>query len=214
MMGFGAVVPDADEPLFHAEWERRAFGLTMAMLVTGAFSLDAARHARESLHPAAYLGSRYYEIWARALENLAVELGLATHEELCTGAVLSPAAALPRTGGREQALALIERGAPYDRPARTPARFAPGERVLTRNMHPRGHTRLPGYARARRGVVERVRGVFVLPDTNAHGRGEDPEGLTVCFSGRELWGDDADPTLTVSIAAWERYLQPDPTPPP
>ena len=50
---------------------------------------------------------------------------------------------------------------------------------------------------------------FVFPDSNAHGQGENPQWVyTVVFDGREIWGDDADPTLTVSIDAWESYLEP------
>ncbi|MGE5669730.1 MAG: SH3-like domain-containing protein, partial [Betaproteobacteria bacterium] len=40
------------------------------------------------------------------------------------------------------------------------------------------------------------------------GRGEDPQWLyTVVFTGRELWGEQADPSLSVSIEAFEPYLQ-------
>ena len=35
MHGFGPVEPEPDEPVFHAEWERRAFALTLAMGATG-----------------------------------------------------------------------------------------------------------------------------------------------------------------------------------
>ena len=87
--------------------------------------------------------------------------------------------------------------------------FRAGDRVRTRNMHPQHHTRLPRYARGKTGVIEAVRDGFVLPDTNAHGQGENPEWVyTVAFDGRELWGDGADPALTVSIDAWESYLEP------
>jgi nitrile hydratase len=76
-------------------------------------------------------------------------------------------------------------------------------------MHPRGHTRLPRYARDREGVIEIVHGTHVFPDTNAHGEGENPQWLyTVRFSGAELWGEEADPTLVVSVDAWESYLEP------
>jgi len=104
---------------------------------------------------------------------------------------------------------VLTRGGPTDRPVTQPARFTVGDRVLTRNLHPRGHTRLPRYARSKTGVVELVHGAHVLPDANAHGQGERPEWLyTVCFSGRELWGEQADPTVSVSIDAWESYLEP------
>jgi nitrile hydratase len=89
-----------------------------------------------------------------------------------------------------------------------PARFKPGDRVRTRNFHPCGHTRLPRYARGKSGVVEAIRGGFVFPDTNAHGKGENPQWVyTVVFDGREIWGEGSDPSLTVSIDAWESYLE-------
>jgi hypothetical protein len=106
-------------------------------------------------------------------------------------------------------LPAVRAGGPSERPAETPARFAVGDRIVTRNMHPSGHTRLPRYARAKRGVVERIHGVHVFPDANASGRGEAPHWLyTVRFTGVELWGEDADPTLATSIDAWESYLEP------
>ena len=80
--------------------------------------------------------------------------------------------------------------------------------MRTRNIHPPTHTRLPRYARGRRGTIEYVRGCHVFPDTVAIGKGENPQWLyTVRFAGRELWGEGADPTLTVSIEAWEPYLE-------
>ena len=57
-------------------------------------------------------------------------------------------------------------------------------------------------------MIETVQGSFVFPDTNAHGGGENPEWVyTVVFDGAEIWGEDAAPGLTVSIDAWESYLE-------
>jgi nitrile hydratase len=209
LMGFGPVAPEPDEPLFHALWERRAFGLTLAMGATGAWNLDTSRHARESLSPVEYLSSSYYEIWTKGVERLVVQAGLVSGEELRAGAALAPAAPVERVLAAADVPAALARGGPTDRPAEAPARFAVGDAVTTRNLHPRGHTRLPRYARAKRGVVERVHGVFVFPDVNAHGAGEAPQWLyTVRFAGRELWGDEADAGLVVSVDAWESYLEP------
>jgi nitrile hydratase len=208
MMGFGPVAAERDEPWFHAAWERRAFAVTLAAGATGAWNLDMSRHARESLPPAEYLAATYYEIWTKGVEKLVVQRGLVTPEELKAGRPLTPPAPVQRVLKAEDIPATLGRGPPTDRPAEHPARFAEGDRVATRNMHPSGHTRLPRYARGKRGVVERVNGVFVFPDANAHGHGERPQWLyTVRFSGTELWGDDADPALTVSIDAWESYLE-------
>jgi nitrile hydratase len=111
----------------------------------------------------------------------------------------------------ELTLEIVEKGLTrgfFERPARAPRRFGPGDRVRTRNIHPKTHTRLPRYARGHLGVIERVQGCHVFPDSVAIGRGEDPQWLyTVVFDGCELWGDDADPTLKVSIEAFEPYLE-------
>jgi nitrile hydratase subunit beta len=75
-------------------------------------------------------------------------------------------------------------------------------------MHPTGHTRLPSYARGHIGSIERINGYMVFPDSNAHGRGEDPHRCySVGFSGSELWGDRADTKLSVSLDFWLPYLE-------
>jgi nitrile hydratase len=208
MMGFGPVAAESDEPWFHASWERRAFALTLAAGATGPWNLDMSRYARESLHPADYLASSYYEIWTKGLEKLLVEQGLVTPEELQAGRALTPSAPVQRVLRAEDVPGVLARGGPAERLTEQPARFAIGDHVVTRNMHPRGHTRLPRYARGKSGVIERINGVFVFPDANAHGRGESPQWLyTVRFAGTELWGEDADPALAVSVDAWESYLE-------
>lgn len=206
--GFGPVTPEPDEPIFHAPWERRAFALTIAMGATGAWPLDAARHARESIPPARYLASSYYEIWLQGLETLLVERGLVTAEELERGAALEPPAALPRTLRADAVAATLARGSPTARPAATAARFAPGDTVRTLNRHPARHTRLPRYARGRLGTIASVHGAHVFPDTVAHGLGEQPQWLyTVRFDARELWGPDTT-AGSVCVDCWEPYLEP------
>jgi nitrile hydratase subunit beta len=209
MMGFGPVIPEPEAEYFHAGWERRALALTLAAGATGRWSIDASRHARESLPPAQYLTSSYYAIWIAALERLLVAAGLVDADELAARRSLRPGVPVPRVLAAADVPAVLAAGSPSDRPVDAPARFAVGDRVRTRTMHPRGHTRLPRYARGKIGIVTRVHGVHVLPDTNAHGAGEHPQWLySVRFAARELWGGDAEPDLTVSIDAWEGYLDP------
>ncbi len=208
MMGFGPVKPEPEGEPFHAEWERRTLALTLAIGAAGRWSIDASRYARESLPPPEYLTSSYYAIWIKALERLLVTSGLVASEELDRGVALRPGGPV-RVLRADEVPAVLAAGSPYERPVDTPPRFAVGERVRTRNMHPSGHTRLPHYARAKLGIVERVQGAHVLPDTNAHGAGEHPQWLySVRFTGQELWGDDADPGHSVLIDAWECYLEP------
>jgi nitrile hydratase beta subunit len=206
-MGFGPVEHEAREPVFHAPWEERALALTLAAGALGEWSIDEGRHARESLHPALYLNASYYEIWLRALERLLREKALLDAAELDSGRVAGPPAKTRRPKlSAAEARRLM--GTPYERAPPAPARFAVGERVRTKVMHPGGHTRLPRYARGKEGVVERVHGAHVFPDASAIGKSEPVWLYTVAFPSRELWGEAADPTLTVSVEAFEPYLEP------
>lgn len=209
MMGFGPVEREPDEPLFHALWERKALALTIAAGATGAWSLDAMRHSRESLPPAEYLTSTYYEIWLKALGERLVADGLATAAELEVGAAAGPGRPVTRVLRAADVEATLARGFPYDRSSSRPSPYAIGDRVRTKVINPDGHTRLPRYARGKTGVIEKVHGVHVFPDANAHGLGEDPQWLfSVAFDGAELWGPDAEPGVVVSVEAWEAYLEP------
>jgi len=208
-MGFGPVAPERNEPVFHAEWERRALGISLCAGAMGHWSIDESRHTREGAHPVVYLSASYYEGWHRALEKLLVRHGFATAGELSAGRKLSDGAQPKRVLAANAVAATLAKGSPFDRPIDTPARFAAGQPVRTINAHPAGHTRLPRYARGRLGRIETVHGGFVFPDTNAQGLGEQPQRLyTVAFAGAELWGRGSDPSLEVSIDAWESYLEP------
>ena len=208
-MGFGPVAPEKDEPIFHAEWEKRALGVTLATGAFGAWNIDESRHARETLPPAEYYSSSYYQIWIKGLEKLLQRHGFVSAADLAAGKAVDGTAPPKRVLKAADVAATLAKGGPCDRPVETPARFKAGDKVRTKNFNPTGHTRLPRYARAKSGVVEAVREGYVFPDSNAHHKGENPQWLyTVVFDGPEIWGEGADPTLTVSIDAWESYLEP------
>ena len=209
MHGLGAVDPSADEPLFHAPWEARVLAMTLAVGAWGRWNIDASRHSRESIPGPAYLAMSYYEKWLTALIDLTVAGGLVTADEMASGraAPSAPKAAPPLTA--EQVPAALARGGPTTRDVAALQRFKIGDTVRTRNLNPTGHTRLPRYARSRVGVVERDHGAHVLPDTNAHYRGECPERLYgIRFTAQELWGDAARADDTLHLDLWDRYLEP------
>ena len=209
MHGFGPVQIEAGEIPFHHDWERRAFGITIAMGASGAWNLDMSRHARETLPPPDYLASSYFEIWTKGVERLVTRLRLVSEAELAAGAALEAPVPVRRVLRGGDVEAAMKRGGPTEREPAHPARFKQGDSVVTRVMNPAGHTRLPRYARGKRGVIAMVHGVHVFPDTHAHGQGEEPQWLyNVRFTGRELWGEEADATLIVGIDAWESYLEP------
>jgi len=208
MHGFGKVEPEQNEPVFHQDWEARIQALYRAMSYTGVWVIDQARFTREQLPPAVYLASSYYKKWELGMERQLAELDLAGSDELAAGHALRPGKPLKRKLSAAEVPKIMKRGS-FTRPAQQPARFKPGDRVRTKNIHPKTHTRLPRYARDRVGVVEALRGCHVFPDTVAIGKGEDPQWLyTVVFDGRELWGESAEPSLKVSIEAFEPYLEP------
>ena len=212
MHGFGPVVAEPDEPVFHAEWERRAFALTLAMGAWRRWNLDMSRSAREQMPPAEYLATSYYEHWLFGLERLLGETGLLTAEELARvarGEVAAGGGAVRegalRPDGVERMLR-NRRAARLDEPVEP--RFRVGQAVLARNVHPRGHTRIPRYVRGRRGVIDRDHGVFIFPDTHAAGAGTRAQHVySVRFAARELWGPDARAADSVYVDLWDDYLE-------
>lgn len=207
MQGFGPVRPDPDPHPFHADWERRMLAITVAMGACGKWNLDASRAARESLPPAQYLSSSYYEIWFEGLKRLLLANGMATPAEIESGRRQVEPVPVARVLAADQVSAAMLRGGPSERPAPGPARFAVGDAVRTRQLHPATHTRLPRYCRGRRGHIVSVHGAHVFPDTNAIGQGEQPQWLyTVRFEAAELWGTDTTASC-VHVDCWEPYLK-------
>ena len=167
-----------------------------------------SRFAQERLPPPAYLTASYYQRWALATEKNVVERGFAGADELQAGHALRAGKGLKRKLTADVVKQGMTRGS-FFRQSQAPARFKLGDQVRTKNIHPLTHTRLPRYARGRFGVVELVHGCHAFPDAVAIDKGDDPQWLyTVVFDGRELWGADADPTVKVSIDAFEPYLDP------
>ena len=207
MDGFGAVVPEQNEPVFHADWERRMYALVGVVTGAAQANIDEFRHAIERIPPARYLASSYYERWLAAAETLLVEHGVVTREELLAkqDGSIDPAWIANAVTNRGPAPIKEKSGSKSAR-----ARFSKGDRVRARNLNPAGHTRLPRYVRGKSGVVARDWGVFVFPDTNAHHAGTKPQHCySVSFPAHELWGKSAKANSRdrVMIDLWEDYLE-------
>jgi nitrile hydratase beta subunit len=213
MHGFGPVEREAHEPVFHHPWEAAVYAINRAMGQAGIRNIDESRYAIERMDPAEYLVSSYYERWLDSEIRSLLEKGVISAEELeqreaffaeRPDAPATAALSAPIPPPREP---FTVRLPGYEREPAVPPRFAPGDRVLTRNTQPKGHTRLPRYARSKRGVIEFVHGTYVFPDSNALGLGEQPQPLySVRFEASELWGDSAEPHQTVNLDLWESYL--------
>jgi nitrile hydratase len=211
MQSFGPINPEPEneEPVFHAEWERRIFALTLAAGALGQWNIDKSRYARESQAPAQYLRNSYYETWLAGLETLLVENGLVSADELASGRPGRPAAPqlMDRMLKPDAVAAALARGDAFRMDDELPARFMVGEQVRVRNEHPLGHTRAPRYARGREGVVDRDHGVFVFADESAAGNKVGQHCYSVRFSAQELWGEDASPQDCVFIDLWDDHLE-------
>lgn len=205
IQGFGPVVAEANEPAFHAAWEKRAFGITLALGMLGRWNIDMSRHYRENRSPAEYLTSSYYELWFNAVERLAVDRGLISEDELRQGRPLAPRDPALRVPDAPTARRLLAdmKGARLE--AKVAPRFAPGARVRVANLHPPTHTRMPRYCRGKVGVIVSDHGVYVFPDTHAHDLGQKPQHLySVRFSALELWGEARNDSVHIDL--WDDYL--------
>jgi nitrile hydratase subunit beta len=209
MHGFGPIVREENEPLFHAPWEAHVRALESLAVGRDYLNIDAFRHGIERMQPAHYLRAPYYERWLASIELNLIEGGFLTREELDSRTQLlreDPEVTVPDhvaiAGVPETQEQISDSPLPV-------SRYAVGDAVVTRNVHPSGHTRLPRYARGMRGVIQRLHGAQIFPDTNAHGLGQNPQPLyAVRFEAQELWGEAAESSQTVSLDLWESYLEP------
>jgi nitrile hydratase beta subunit len=209
MHGMGAIRVEHNEPVFHTTWEARAYGLTRAMGGSRLWNLDATRFQRELIAPADYFRLSYYERWITGLVELMIKNNLVTRAEVNSGRPDPGATVRTPVFTADKVPALISKGMPARRDVQVAASFRVGQRVRSRNINPVGHTRLPRYARAKIGTVDRDHGVFVFPDSNALFQGEKPQHVySVRFDARELWGEQANRRDCVYVDLWDDYLEP------
>ena len=211
MEGFGPVrpEPESQEPVFHAEWEGRVYGMNRAVGFHRMWNIDMGRHARERQNPADYLKHSYYENWMAGIETLLLEAGLVTEEELRTGKSAGPASeeTRARTLKPEQVGTTPLRVTNYRREVDAPPRFREGDSVRAINRHPAGHTREPRYIRGHVGAIHEHYGAQVFPDLSARGIDEGRHLYSVRFEAQELWGESANVRSAVYVDMFEDYLE-------
>jgi len=203
MHGFGRVEVEPGEPVFHDRWEGRVLGMVYQVVGYGWANIDAFRHGIERTDPVDYLTLGYYGRWRASLERILVERRVLAAGDVDARVAGKAAATLPPPTPPGE----TEYG--FERRTDALPRFRVGDAVRARVASPCGHTRLPRYVAGRRGLVDAVRAPYVFPDTNAHGGGEEPQHLySVRFAGTELWGDAAEPGMSLRIDLFEPYLEP------
>ena len=207
MHGFGPVVAETGDHVFHEPWHGRVFAMRMACAFHRRWNADMGRYARERMPPARFLAASYYERGLYALEVLLVENGLLSAEELTTGSATTKAD-VPTVLERNAIAGIVRTRRKARVDVEVSPRFKVGDRVVSSNAQPLGHTRLPRYARGREGVINRDHGVFTFADTNAMTRDRKPQHLySVRFAAAELWGSEASPKDSIYLDLWDDYLQ-------
>jgi nitrile hydratase len=225
---YGPIEREANEPVFHARWEARTFGISSFLLALFGGNTDAFRRAMEQLSREAYM-SGYYQRWLAAFERMLVRAGYLGPDELDARLEGRRAAAGQRHTSRlrlwltARALELIMRPTlprwvcaqllprllGTARPATRRRRFSIGDRVRVHGGSATGFTRRPGYVADRRGVIAAHHGATLFSDARGENRRARPQHLyTVTFEGGELWGEDAEPGTEVRVDLFESYLVP------
>ena len=194
--GHGAVnpLPESEEPVFHAQWERRTFALTLATGLLGRWNIDESRYARERVAALAYLQNSYYGNWLEGLEKLITEKGLL--DVRWQGPVPGP----------EQAEKLLNKGSPADMSIPGAPRFQTGDRVRVRKIQTRGHTRAPGYVQGVTGIIAARYGGYVFPDASSAGNRRGEQLYSVMFAAQDLWGSEAEAS-EIMVDLWQPYLE-------
>ena len=200
MHGLGPVEVEANEPVFHDDWEARTFAVMNLAGATGLYNVDELRHAIERMAPAEYLTTPYYVHWLHAMEDLMAAKGVTGEAEMVP---LAPA--LPK----DMVGPVVATGAAARMAVDAPPRFQAGDHVTAKTINPTTHTRLPRYVRGKTGVVQGDHGGFVFPDTRAHGQGDKPQRVySVRFTAQELWGPAASACDSLYIDLWDDYIDP------
>jgi nitrile hydratase subunit beta len=211
MHGFGPVVIEGGDEIFHEDWEARVFALSHLSNVRGLFGGPGGRAVGESMEAAHYLAASYYERWLWSAERRLEAKGTIVPGQVEAMMARLSVTETPPTTDPElaaEAVAQLREGSPAMGVAVNP-RFGRGDRVRVRRIHPAGHTRCPRYVRGALGVIERVQGTDQLPDRAAYGLPTEAEPVyAVAFASQELWGDSDEPPWTVLIDLFETYLEP------
>ena len=213
MHGFGPIEVEENEPVFHEPWEGRVYA--MRRTLPGVSSRYGGRFLIESIPPALYLKSSYYERWLLSLEDALLKKGVITVEELDEKTRFyreNPDAEVPHKEDPELAKAgetLYTSSAPSeDHGGSIIPRFGVGDSVKAVNINISGHTRLPSYVRGRVGTVAKLYSAQDIQDHVPESKKGPQPVYSVRFEGRELWGNTAESNQGLYIDMWESYIEP------
>jgi nitrile hydratase subunit beta len=225
---------DFEKRVFVSAWEKRIFGIHVAMMglsshlgsalpeypieeVPTAFADQWTwadlRTGAEAMNPFDYFKLRYYEKWLGGITAFFIDKGYVTEDELASRQAelaldAAPAPPEPVAEIDDQVIDYLRRG---DSPRRDVAhpKFAVGGRVRVNDVPAAAHTRLPGYLRGREGTVERVfEGDYAYFTHTGDGIGDPMPVYIVAFDPTDLFGAGAEAgPLTIYAELFEAYLE-------
>ena len=206
--GSGPVQPEPNEPVFtpngsggpsrsRSPWACPAAGTSTCR------ALPARIVRRRNI-----CSMSYYQIWLAGLERLLLERGLVATDEIEAGKPLHPTKPVPRhtdAGGRR-------RGAASGRADRARDRHEPAvrgrrSRARQEDQSTDTHAAAALCAWPCRHHRTRASAVMSFPTATRKVRAKIRNGFTPCASTGRNMGRTADPTLKVSVDAWEPYLE-------
>ena len=173
-------------------------------------NVDRFRFLIESMPPAEYLSSSYYERWMAGLLAVAEEEGLLDNDQvraIRAGQIPSTLPAGTEAVSPAFVDMILNASSQGARDLSGTPRFVVGDRVRAACRHTPGHVRLPRYVRGHPGEVVKDNGNQLFPDTHAHnGEVELQRLYTVSFRATDLWGEDANALDRVRLDLWDAYL--------
>ena len=204
--GFGKVDVNEGEEQFQEEWEARMLAMVNGMTRAPDWTLDWFRHCRELIDPVDYLSRPYMDQWAQTYSAMMVNSGWATVEELASGTAEHTVTDVPAPMTAADVKARPMRARRFDTETDVKPVFDIGDAVVTTTVVTSGHTRLPVYARGKRGTILLKHGAHVFADDNAVNTKRYEHLYTVEFEAGELWPESQDSKDTISLDMWESYL--------
>ncbi len=207
--GYGSIEVDDDESPFHEDWEGREWGIAQCARTPG-ITIDWWRHCRELIMPEDYLGRPYFDSWAQTDFSTYIEAGYFSEKEISAGKSLSKDTDIGETAVAMTLKQVLQEdhdhAVRFDAEIETPPVFAVGQAVIASRHGNSGHTRLPQYARGRRGTVHAYNGAHVFPDLSAQGEEVHQHCYSVMFEASELWPEAQWSQDKVYLDLWESYL--------
>ena len=220
---------DVEKRVFVEPWEKRIFGIHVAMMATSQHLEEAQKistnfkdewtwaHLRtgaEALNPFDYFKYRYYEKWLGGISGFFIEKGYITEQELnerteaYSKSMDNP---LPDATNQEIDSQVIHYLRTGDNPYRDIDRknqFEVGQKVRIKNPLVEDHTRLPGFLREKTGIIDFVyKGNYTyFVSTGPDGLGEPMPSYRVRFEPEEIWGKLTEPNTFIYADLFEVYL--------